>query len=240
MADTGALGTPLYQQVKTHILNLIAHESWQADRRLPSEAELVREFQVSRMTVNRALRELTSEGYIERVRGVGTFAANAKAQSHPLEILNIAEEIEARGHVHTSQLLDLKEVRAEPEVAFRFDIATGSRLFHSVILHLESGTPIQLEDRYVLPAFAPDYLNNDFDQMTANEYLLRVRSDIEQVEQILTAQLPTADVAKPLAMSTQEPCLTLSRRTWIDGKVVTYSTLFHPASRYQFASRYQP
>ncbi|KKK73298.1 hypothetical protein LCGC14_2895220, partial [marine sediment metagenome] len=58
-----AKNIPLYQVVKDHILALIKSGNWPTDKRLPSESELVEEFTVSRMTANRALRELTAEGY---------------------------------------------------------------------------------------------------------------------------------------------------------------------------------
>ena len=81
------------------------------------------------MTVNRALRELANEGYVERIAGVGTFAIEKKAQSHPLEIHSIAEEIALRGHVHESKVVKLDEVRATAEEALLFAITPGARLF---------------------------------------------------------------------------------------------------------------
>jgi GntR family histidine utilization transcriptional repressor len=54
---------------------------WRPGDRIASEAELVRDLGVSRMTINRALRELTLEGQLIRVQGVGTFVAESKAQS---------------------------------------------------------------------------------------------------------------------------------------------------------------
>ena len=54
--------TPLYERVKNHILSNIGSGAWSGDRRIPSENELVAELGISRMTVNRALRELTAAG----------------------------------------------------------------------------------------------------------------------------------------------------------------------------------
>ena len=61
--------------------------------RVPSENELVESMNVSRMTANRALRELNDEGYVERIAGRGTFVADYRSQSHLLEVQNIADEI---------------------------------------------------------------------------------------------------------------------------------------------------
>lgn len=60
---------PIYQRVKQAIVSQISEGVWQPNQRVPSESELVNELGVSRMTINRALRELTSEGYLMRMQG---------------------------------------------------------------------------------------------------------------------------------------------------------------------------
>ncbi|MDD2862006.1 MAG: GntR family transcriptional regulator, partial [Acidiphilium sp.] len=73
--DSGAPARlPLYQQVKNDLVRRIAAGVWGAEGRLPSEHELTAAFGVSRMTVHRALRELSAEGIGSRIQGVGTFA----------------------------------------------------------------------------------------------------------------------------------------------------------------------
>lgn len=237
---TAKQNIPLYQMVKQHILKLIETGQWQDGKRLPSENELVAELSVSRMTVNRALRELVAANRVERISGVGTFVAQPKVQSHPLQIQNIAEEIHARGHQHSCKVETLEQVRASAETASSFDLAPGSRLFYSVIVHYESEMPIQVEERFVLPQFAPDYLLVDFKQQTSNQYLMGLNKQLSQVEQVVQAVMPSKAIGKDLQMAANEPCLLLLRRTWVEQKVVTSSKLHHPASRYQFGSRYQP
>lgn len=238
-----ARNMPLYQVVKDHILALIKNGNWPVDKRLPSESELVSKLAVSRMTANRALRELANEGYIKRHAGVGSFIADSAekmVQSHPLEIQNIATDVQARGHVYSCKVNILTEVRAEAEIAMSFGISPGSRLFYSEIIHYESGMPIQMEERHVLPSFAQDYLKTDFTKITTNEYLMDINGPIEEIEQIVQACNPKPEHKESLSLSDEEPCLLLLRRTWVKGAVVTATKLYHPASRYQFGSRYKP
>src|SRR3546814_2628957 len=68
MPRTAADAPPLYQQVKDYIVTRILGGDWPEGNRVPSENELTRELSVSRMTVHRALRELTTEGWLERVQ----------------------------------------------------------------------------------------------------------------------------------------------------------------------------
>src|SRR6267378_1324288 len=67
---------PLYFQVKRHILDNIGSGKWGTSTRVPSENDIVKSFGVSRMTANRALRELSDEGVVVRVAGVGSAVAD--------------------------------------------------------------------------------------------------------------------------------------------------------------------
>lgn len=103
---------PFYETVKQDICKKIADGVWQPHDRIPSEAELVAQYGFSRMTINRALRELTDEGWLVRLQGVGTFVAEPKGQSALFEVRSIAEEIAARRHQHRCEVLTLERVRA--------------------------------------------------------------------------------------------------------------------------------
>src|SRR3954467_487404 len=95
----------------------IAAGRWKEGEVVPSEQALVRQFGVSRMTVNRAVRELTAEQVLTRRQGAGTFVAPRKYQATLLEIRNIADEIRSRGHVHRSSPRLLEQARAGEALA---------------------------------------------------------------------------------------------------------------------------
>src|SRR5215475_1401577 len=115
-----------YLQVKHFILEQIAGGRLPAGARVPSENELTRTLAVSRMTANRALRELASDGVLVRVAGVGTFVAEPRVHAHPLEVRNIADEIRARGHEHRVRVVQLESVAASRELAERFALKPGA------------------------------------------------------------------------------------------------------------------
>jgi GntR family histidine utilization transcriptional repressor len=230
---------PLYERIKHLILRQIAGGDWPPAQRIPSENELVRQVGASRMTVNRALRELTDAGYLVRVQGVGTFVADRRAQGHPLAIRNIADEILARGHLHTARVLTLERCTASTKLAAHFNLRAGHELFHSRVVHLENGLPIQLEDRYVNPAVAPLYLGQDFMRTTPNAYLMQV-APLQRVEHIVQAARTDSATAQLLQMDVTEPCLVLRRRTWSGGAVASAVTLSHPASRFELQGQFTP
>ncbi len=236
-----ALATPqpLYLKVKRHILANIHAGKWGTDARVPSENELVKAFGVSRMTANRALRELSDEGVLVRVAGVGSFVADRHAHGHPLKIRSIAEEIRERGHRHRAQVVALERVRAGEELAALFEVAARTELFGSLLVHFENERPIQLEERHVLPQLAPDYLDQDFSRITPYDHLMRV-APLQEVEHTLRAAMPDERTRGLLDMQRQEPSLLVIRRTWALGRVASVARLHHPGPRYELSGRFRP
>ncbi len=228
--------TPLYRKVKAFVLDRIAAGDWSEGDQVPSENELTRELEVSRMTAHRALRELTAEGVLRRVQGIGTFVAAAKPQSALLEIRNIAEEIAARGHRHRAHVVHLRRERATREVARALEMPPGAAVFHSVIVHHENGLPVQVEDRHVNPAFARFYLRQNFTRATPYAYLTGL-GPLDAAEHVIEAVLPDPPLQRMLRIPAGEPCLLLTRRTWSNGLVVSRARLTHPGSRYRLAGQ---
>ena len=172
---------PIYQRLKSHIIARIKNGDWPPAHQLPSENELVNSLQVSRMTVNRALRELANEGYLTRIPGVGTFVAEIHSRSHFLEINTIADEVRERMHDYSAKVILNKRVRLSSENAERIRLPQGSYAFHSTIVHEENHIPIQVEDRYVNPEVVPGYGEVDFTRTTPTEYLLKT-APLQEVE----------------------------------------------------------
>jgi len=230
---------PRYQQLKDLIIDRISSGELQPSDRVPSENELVGTMNVSRMTANRALRELNDEGYVDRVAGRGTFVSDFRSQSHLLKVSNIADEIARRGHAHSSRVIRQSRQRARGEIAKALHVDQGTEVFHLLLVHLENNTPIQLEDRHVLASFAPDCLRQDFETVTPSAYLTSV-APLQEAEQIVRAGLPNAAVKKHLDIGSREASLIVIRRTWSNGRPVTFARLHHPGNRYELTGHYAP
>ncbi len=228
----------LYEQVKTYLRAGIASGTWKAGEKIPSEFELMERLGASRMTVHRALRELSAEGMLLRVQGAGSFVQPPVPRSPLLEIHDIAEDITRRGHTHRAQVLALESRPAGTDIAMEFALRPRAKLFYSQILHFENEIPVQLEERHVSPAFAPDYLAQDFTAITPNRYLQSIAPPHE-VEHIIHAAAAEARVQTLLQLAAHEPCLCLLRRTWTQAGPATRSLLTHPGSRYSLGSRYK-
>jgi len=227
---------PLYDRVERYILGKIQSGEWGTGHRLPSEPELSRMLGISRMTINRAMRELARRNMIDRIPGVGTFVAAAKPASAVVEIQNIADHIRSRGEVHSMRVIDLCSMVPSQEVSVGMGRPRKAKLYRVLIVHLANNVPVQLEDRYVLPSFAPSFLAQDFSKITPTAYLFSIAPPTES-DHLIEAIGAKKVWCRHLAIEVGEPCLVVTRRTWVGDTITSYMTFVHPGSRYSLSGR---
>lgn len=228
-----------YARVKQFLKQGLADGSWAPGELMPSEAELVAQFGVSRMTVNRAIRELQAEGLVERAQGVGTFAARLHRVSSTLTLRDLHEEIEERGHRHHAVVHLQRAEKAGAALAAQLGLAAGARVFHTLIVHHENGVPLQCEDRYVNPACSPQYLQADFTRTTPTQVLFETTA-LWRAQYAIEAATATAEEARLLGIGPAEPCLVVTRSTHTRQATITLARLVHPGTRYLLRGEFQP
>ena len=227
---------PLYEQIKAYVIDRIADGTWEEGKQVPSEHGLAATLGASRLTVHRAFRELTAAGILTRLHGVGTFVAAAKPASAIVKLHNIADEIRERGDTASAKVHRLAAIRATRDLAARFALAPNAELFRSVIVYSANDIPVQLEDRYVSPKFAPDYLKQDFVSQSTTDYLQAIAraTDASLVIEALAAD---SETCRLLEISINEPCLVVTRQTWVNDLITTYTRFSHPGSRHRIAGQ---
>ncbi|MDI5933395.1 histidine utilization repressor [Halomonas sp. M4R5S39] len=223
---------PSYERIKEYLLKEIERGGFVPGDRIPAENRLAKDFGVSRMTANKAIRDLVQRGLLIRRTGSGTFVVERKAESSLFDIRNIADEIRNRGGRHSSRVVQLKEVAANEQVAIYLGVKTGTLVFYSEIVHMEDDVPLQLERRHVNPRVAPDYLEQDFEKHTPNAVLV-ARYPVTDIENVVESVSPTEEEAALLAIPVSESCLLVVRRTWSGEQLISYTQLLHPGTRYK-------
>lgn len=229
---------PAYEQVKAFVKAKITSGAWRAGDTVPSESALQQQFGVSRMTVNRAVKELAVEGLVQRVQGSGTVVAQLHRISSTLALRDIHEEIQERGHVHSSTVVCLEKTRAEAVMAKALGLRKGALVFHSILVHCENGIPIQLEDRWVNPAAAPGYLAADFQSTTPTHYLLE-HAPLTEASYVIEATLAGVQEARCLKIKRSQPCLVVTRRTVSGAHVASQARLVYPGMGYSLSGKFQ-
>lgn len=230
------MSQPRYLQIKQYLNEKIQTRTWPVGYKIPTEIELADEFSVSRMTANKAIKELVTDGLLKRTPRLGTFVCHKKAESPLMEIRNIAVEVRQRGHHYNSKVIKKEEVIARDNIALKIGVRNDSAVYFTQIVHYENDIPIQLEERWVNPLFVKDYLKQDFRIQTPNEYLVQV-CPLSDIEHSVEAIIPNNRISELLSMDNKTPCLLLNRRTWSENKLISVALLYHPGDRYKLTSR---
>lgn len=217
------MNTPTFrnwQSVQNEVLRRIHSREWKPGDLIPNEADLALEFGCARTTVNRALRALADSGLLDRRRKAGTRVATQPVAKATLDIAVIRTEIEARGQKYGYQLISRAET--VPPVAMSASMRTDAtnRLLHIRALHLADDAPYALEDRWINTNVVPDALREDFQGISANEWLLK-HTPYTHGEIAFFATAATIDDGAVLSCPEQSALLVIDRLTWDNSVSVT-------------------
>ncbi|WP_308912074.1 UTRA domain-containing protein [Pseudokordiimonas caeni] len=224
-----------YEIVKNHIVTAIRAGDYVAGDRLPSEHELVRDLKISRMTVNRALRELADEGYVIRRAGLGSFVAPGRMRGKAIDIVSIRDDLAARGRAWSAEVVEQGMIAAPVDIA-NF-MKTEKPLAFLRVVHFGDGEPVELEERWVNPAIAPDFLTEDYRTTTSTDHLLRV-APVLSAEHTVRAVLPLVGDRVALKIDRHSPCLEITRRTWTGAVPASFARLLYPGDRYELTAQF--
>jgi GntR family histidine utilization transcriptional repressor len=236
---------PAYQRIKNAILDNIHSGKWQAGNAISTEMALAAEFGVSRMTVNRALKELSEERVLERRQGSGTFVAQQQFNHTFVEVRNIAQDLKSANRDYQAQVVSKRTLTAamlDDELRRKFGIdKDDDRIEHEVavlyevkIIHFADGQPIQFEERWVDANKVPAFIEQDFSVVNTSDYLI-AKSPLERGNYTIRALAALDEVASALQIAPQSPTLVLRRQTYSAGQVVTFVKMWHAGDRYQFS-----
>ncbi|MCI8659694.1 MAG: GntR family transcriptional regulator [Lachnospiraceae bacterium] len=142
---------PLYQQLSDEIKAQINGGKLKAGDRLMTEAELSQQYEVSRITVRKAIELLVDEGYVMRKQGIGTFIAEKKLRrvvdSENL-VLSFSEMSQMNGQEPSSDLLSVEWITPGASIIHHLHVDEEEKVLKIVRLRKNDGIPVMVETNY--------------------------------------------------------------------------------------------
>lgn len=158
-----------YQTIADDIRQRIYKKEFQETKKIPSEDELIEQYQVSRNTIRNAIKHLSDTGFVYPIQGSGyyiheidevsTFLGGTKGVSfdHP-------------GKTLTSEVLKLEIIDADETLAKNMQCKVGTPIYHIIRLRFIDNAPYSLEDSYYNKDIIP-YLGTEICEKSIFSYI---------------------------------------------------------------------
>jgi GntR family histidine utilization transcriptional repressor len=210
----------LHGRILDEFSRKIVDGTWPPGFSLPKETELAEHYGVSRMTMNKVLTRLASDGFVIRRKRSGTVVAQPRAESAVLAINNIGEEVAALGRRYKWALLSSERRASNAQdqriLNLQEDEGQDNCLFLQG-LHYSNDEPFCLETRVINLATAPDAAHVDFEKEVPGSWLLNTMPWTKARHHVRAINVSGRD-AMLLELPVGAACLEVQRRTQIDGR----------------------
>ncbi|EMV9186184.1 GntR family transcriptional regulator [Pseudomonas sp. NY15437] len=230
---------PLYSQLKELLRTRILDGTYPPLSRMPSEAELGKAFEVSRITVRQALGDLQKEGLIFKIHGKGTFVAKPKAFQNVSTLQGLGESMSQRGYEVINRLRSFKTVPADAQVAARLQVAEGDNVVQIKRARLVNRELVSLEITWLPEAVGKrlekaDLVSRDIFLILENDCAL----PLGHADLAIDAILADAELARALEVEEGSPVMRIERLTHTaDGTPLDYEHLYYRGDAFQYRLR---
>lgn len=230
---------PIWLQIRRALALAILTGDWPAGTRVPTELSLTEHYAASRMTVNKAMQSLVSEGLIERRPRTGTIVT-ARARERPvLEIWDAADTVRRERRHYGYRLLATDMLAADAPERADLPTALDVPMMRLLCLHLSDDRPFQLEERLINLNAAPRIASQPLEDVSPGSWLL-ANVPWTEARHRISARGATAIVAGHLGIDIGEACLVVERRTWNGPVPVTMGRFWYPGDDHQLEGQFRP
>jgi GntR family transcriptional regulator len=234
-----AQDAPLYARVEAVLASEIAAGALKVDDQLPTEDSLIARFEVSRITVRRAIQNLVSRGLVEIRRGKGTFVAAPKITQELTELSGFVEDMHALGRKPTARVIGKEIVTADKTVAGHLALTKGERVVRIHRVRLANGVPISFDETYLPLEIGKKIITNNL-KIEPIFSLLERKYDVPliEAEYKLEAVAAGAEVAAALRVKQGSPIFRIERTSYsTNNRPVDYEKLYYRGDLVRFVTR---
>ncbi len=226
MKRAGRVLKATYKDIKADILSKILQGIWAPGSLLPNEVALAESYECARATVNRAMRELAEDGFIERKRKAGSRVRLSPVRQAKFDIPIVRREIEEHGAQYR-YALEQSEACVPPDwLRARLQLSNTAQVLHLTCMHYADGAPYQLEDRWINLTLLPQARDADFTTVGPNEWLVS-QVPFSNAEISFSATAADQTIADHLGCPIDAPVFQVERSTWWTDQAVTTVRLWH-------------
>jgi GntR family transcriptional regulator len=226
---------PLYHQLRQAL-----EQTWRArfgaEDELPTERDIMGQFQVSRITVRRALDDMMADGVIHRPRPRGRLHFAPVKVRQQLNRLRgfFSDDALSAGHHPSTRVLQVGQV-VWPEANRLLRLERGAVCFRIARLHESDGKPLSYQVSFIPSRHCPDLMLSDLSRSLLHMMEARYGRRAQHAEQRLAAREATTEETAILQLARRSYVFEVDRLSYDEeGEAIEYFTSVLDAARYEF------
>lgn len=229
------LPIPLYHQLKEIFDRRIDSGEWKPGDLIPTEHELIAQYQVSRTTVREAVNALVAEGKLQKKQGKGTLVCRPKLEERLGKLTGFAEEMAAKGLLPGAQLIEMKEIMPPPAVKEKLLGGADDSVLYIKRLRLANDEPIAIERSYWPLYIGKLFQGEDLSTTAFYSVLERNGIRLRDADEGISASSATKRDALLLQANEHDPLLVMERVTYsTSGMPIEYTYTAYRSDRYTY------
>ncbi|MEZ9564407.1 GntR family transcriptional regulator [Vibrio artabrorum] len=229
------MNKPRYLQIADTLREKIKSGELPVGSILPTESELQTKFDVSRVTIRKAMQLLVENDLLYRQRGSGTYVKAPRAQHNVLQLTGFVEEVSAQGKTPSSKIITFELLDCTQPIAKKLNLEVGSEVYSIRRLRLINDEPEVLEHTYLPVALFPD-LSIKAMRSSKYDYIEKTKNlKIKLSRQSMMPEIVQDSIAKELNMKSGEAVIRVDSVGELnDDQVFEYTIHYFRVNQYSF------
>lgn len=229
---------PLYQQLGDILRQRIVDGEWKVGSSIPTEANLMSEFDVSRTTVREAVENLVQQGVLDKRQGRGTYVERLPLEERLGTLTGFAEEVFERNQHPSASVFSATFVDDHLDAKHELLVPEGEQILFIERARLADGEPIALERSFWPSSIGVLLLEYDLNEAWFYQILERHGVYPKEADEQIRAANATKEEAEILGVSPGHALLEMRRLSYdADGQPIEYTKTRYNADRYSYRVR---
>jgi len=212
----------LYYQLRENLAKKIASHEWKPGEKIPSEAELCKTYNVSRITVRKAIEDLVRSGQLIKHQGKGTFVTNVSMEHKLSKFYSFSEELTLSGMTERAQILSFDIVPAGEEVSEKLSMQKHEQIFMIKRLRMADEMPYTVEISYIPYALCPGLTEKNITENGLYNSMRSLNIFPERIIEKIRAAVVSKSDAGLMKIKPNAPAIKLERLTYYGVLTIEY------------------
>jgi len=224
---------PLYRSVYNDIFEKIRSGYYHSGELIPTEEELQKSYNVSRVTIRKATDLLAKDNLLVRTAGFGTIVQAKFLSSKTVDLLGFNDEMIAQGKTPSTKVLEFGITKTNAKIASILGIAEDETVYHLKRLRLGDNEPLQFEETYMSTYLYPN-LSLSHLETGKFSFVESCGYTIDIAYHQTIPILPTKEIAELFGIDSLTPIIKVNNTTLLtDGRVMDYTEQYINSPKYQ-------